>query len=322
MARFLCPENINRTTLPRLINALKHDQQPSDGVVKKLITDFKNMVKTYPNIIDIEIPEGKSVTVVGDIHGQFFDLLHIFDLNGLPSEELSYIFLGDWIDRGSFSIETCITLYALKVCYPEHVHLIRGNHETAFCARDYGFRSECLYKYDITIYANFMESFNTLPLCAILNKRIFLVHGGLFNRLGVTLDDIQKVDRFHEPGQEGGELFMTQMLWSDPSHSVGVKESYRPYGHWFGPDVTQDFLETNSLKLVIRSHELRKEGFSVEQKKKLISIFSAPSYQGVRNKGAFLRISSPKLEIVPVIFTSVAQPHTKLFFYPTPERGI
>ncbi|KAA6360905.1 MAG: putative Serine/threonine-protein phosphatase, partial [Streblomastix strix] len=231
-----------------------------------------------------------------------------------PSNENPYLFNGDWVDRGSFGTELCLVLLCFKLAYPKSVHLLRGNHESAMCTKEYGFKNEVEDKYNTAVYQNFLYIFNALPICAIINRRIFVVHGGLFTRTNVRLDEIRRVNRFTEPGEEGGETLMAQMLWSDPMEQPGQRQSLRPFGCSFGPNITDEFLDRNQLQMIIRSHEVRLQGYSVEHGGKLITLFSAPSYMQDTNKGAYLRLSGTNLEIHPFQYTSVPSPPAKIYY--------
>lgn len=189
--------------------------------VKKMIEDFKNqkclhkryafqivlqtreMLRALPSLVDINVPHGKRFTVCGDVHGQFYDLLNIFELNGLPSEENPYLFNGDFVDRGSFSVEVILTLFALKCMSPSAIYLARGNHESKSMNKIYGFEGEVRSKLSETFVELFAEVFCCLPLAHVINEKVFVVHGGLFSVDGVKLADIRSIDRFCEPPEEG-----------------------------------------------------------------------------------------------------------------------
>jgi serine/threonine-protein phosphatase 5 len=142
------------------------------------------------SLVHITVPEDKEVTVCGDIHGQFYDLLNIFKINGNPSESNPYLFNGDFIDRGSFSVEVVLTLLAWKAAYPRHMFMSRGNHESKNLNKLYGFEGEVKKKYDVKMYDLFSELFCYLPIGHCINKKILVVHGGLFAKDGVKLEDI------------------------------------------------------------------------------------------------------------------------------------
>ena len=240
-------------------------------------------------LIDVNIPLGEKFTVVGDLHGQFYDLLHIFEINGYPSEKNPYLFNGDYVDRGVFSLECITTLIAYKILYPNHLFMARGNHESVNLNQMYGFKNEVIDKYgkDERMYECFTEFFKSLPLGHILNKQVLVVHGGLFSKDGVTIEEVKKIDRFREIPESG---LMSELLWSDPCKENGRQPSKRGVGMSFGPDVAKKFLEENKLNLLIRSHEVKTEGYEVEADGKVITIFSAPNYcDQMGNKGAIIK---------------------------------
>ena len=242
-------------------------------------------------------------TICGDTHGQFFDLLHIFEIGGFPSSNNPYLFNGDFVDRGSFSFETVFVLLALKLACPDGLYLLRGNHETRNMNRIYGFEGEIKFKYDMTVMRHFTEVFNWLPLAAVISNNdkihtlsVFVVHGGLSTnvtpdegeRVGaLSLADINAVKRGREPPEHG---LMSDLLWSDPHDLLGKVPSKRGVGFSFGSDYTQEFLQKNNLQLLIRSHEVKEEGYIVEHSGKCITVFSAPNYcDQMGNKGAYIR---------------------------------
>lgn len=259
-------------------------------------------------------PASKCITVCGDTHGQFWDLLNIFELNGLPSPSNPYLFNGDFVDRGSFSFEVVMTLLAFKALYPTGMYLSRGNHETKGMNKIYGFEGEVKAKYDDTVMTIFSEVFCALPLAAVINNKVLVVHGGLFTKEGVTLNDIRGISRFHEPPDSG---LMSDILWSDPQPFPGRGPSKRGVGLSFGPDITKRFLENNGLDLLVRSHEVKDEGYLVEHDGKCITVFSAPNYcDQMGNKGAFIRF---KADCKPSFtkFDAVPHPPIKPMAYAT-----
>lgn len=164
-------------------------------------------------LVHIAIDDLEEITVCGDVHGQYYDLLNIFSLNGAPSEENPYVFNGDFIDRGSFSVEVILTMLAWKVCLPQHFFMSRGNHEAKQLNKMYGFEGEVKAKYDLKTYDLFSQLFCMLPLGHCINKKVMVCHGGLFSKDGVTLKQIKDTNRRREPPDEG---IMCEMLWSDP----------------------------------------------------------------------------------------------------------
>ncbi|XP_062008989.1 serine/threonine-protein phosphatase 5 isoform X2 [Rosa rugosa] len=299
--------------------------------VKKMMEDFKNqktlhqryafqivlqtkeMLQTLPSLVDINVPNGNHFTVCGDVHGQFYDLLNIFELNGLPSEENPYLFNGDFVDRGSFSLEVILTLFAFKCMSPSAIYLARGNHESKSMNRIYGFEGEVQSKLSEKFVELFAEVFCCLPLAHVINGKVFVVHGGLFSVDGVKLSDIRAINRFCEPPEEG---LMCELLWSDPQPAPGRGPSKRGVGLSFGGDVTKRFLQDNNLDLVVRSHEVKDEGYEIEHDGKLITVFSAPNYcDQMGNKGAFIRFEAPDLKPNIVTFSAVPHPDVKPMAY-------
>ncbi|XP_057536300.1 serine/threonine-protein phosphatase 5 isoform X2 [Amaranthus tricolor] len=299
--------------------------------VKKMMEDFKNqkclhkryafqivlqtreLLRALPSLVDITVPDDKHFTVCGDVHGQFYDLIHIFELNGLPSEDNPYLFNGDFVDRGSFSLEVILTLFAFKCMCPSAMYLSRGNHESRSMNKIYGFEGEVKSKLNDTFVELFAEVFCCLPLAHVINEKVFVVHGGLFSVDGVKLSDIRAIDRFCEPPEEG---LMCEVLWSDPQHLPGRGPSKRGVGLSFGPDVTERFLQDNNLDLVVRSHEVKDEGYEIEHDGKLITVFSAPNYcDQMGNKGALIRFEAPELKPNIVTFSAVSHPDVKPMAY-------
>mmetsp|Transcript_14782 Transcript_14782/g.55931 ORF Transcript_14782/g.55931 Transcript_14782/m.55931 type:complete len:509 (+) Transcript_14782:130-1656(+) len=262
-----------------------------------LLLKAKAVISTLPNVMRIGLPaEGPSpeveprITVCGDTHGQYYDVLHIFDLNGMPSPSNPYLFNGDFVDRGSFSVEVIVTFLAFKCMAPDSIFLTRGNHESKRLNVAYGFDGEAKAKYDGQIMDLFTEVFNTFPLAAVIQDSVFVVHGGMASERGVKLADIDALDRFREI-PEGG--LMSDLLWSDPQPLPGYAASKRGVGKSFGPDVTASFLEDNGLSLLVRSHEVKDEGYLVEQNGKCVTVFSAPNYcDQMGNKGAFITFTA------------------------------
>ncbi|XP_076906169.1 serine/threonine-protein phosphatase 5-like isoform X1 [Bidens hawaiensis] len=322
---------LNIDVEPRYAGARIEGDVVTLDFVKKMMDDFKNqkllhkryafqivlqtreILMALPSLVDINVPDGKHFTVCGDVHGQFFDLLNIFELNGLPSEENPYLFNGDFVDRGSFSVEVILTLFAFKCMSPSAIHLSRGNHESKSMNKIYGFEGEVRSKLSDKFVELFSEVFCYLPLAHVINEKIFVVHGGLFSTDDVKLSDIRAIDRFCEPPEEG---LMCEILWSDPQPNPGRGPSKRGVGLSFGGDVTKRFLKDNNLDLVLRSHEVKDEGYEIDHDGKLITVFSAPNYcDQMGNKGAFIRFEAPTIEPKIVTFSAVPHPDVKPMAY-------
>jgi len=291
---------------------MKAQKQLHAKFVTKILVELRNQLKELPSLVDVPIPEGSRINVCGDTHGQYYDLLNIFEIKGWPSEDNPYLFNGDFVDRGSFSVEVVLLLFCFKVLYPNHMHLSRGNHETLNMNRIYGFEGEVKAKYSVQTFQLFIEVFHTLPLCYCLGRKIIVLHGGLFSRDDVTLDELRKIDRFREPPDEG---LMSEAMWSDPQPMPGRNPSKRGVGLSFGPDVTANFLKQNGLKMVVRSHEVKDEGYEVEANGQLCTVFSAPNYcDQMGNKGALLSFDSEG-DYTVTQFEAVAHPPLRPMAY-------
>lgn len=253
--------------------------------VVAILKRVKRVFTAEPNVVDATAHP--RVTVVGDLHGQLADLLYILRRNGLPSERNAYLFNGDFVDRGQHSCECALIIFALKLLYPNHVHVNRGNHETRDANRRGGFKKECLRKYNERVFDLFSDVFAALPLAHIIHDKVFVVHGGLSWR-DLTIDDVQRIDRFHHIPPD--DSLQEQLLWGDPKDGKGRKASPRGASLLFGPDVTAHFLRTflhnKKMKLIVRSHECVKQGYDLKHDGALITVFSATGY--CRNDGAFL----------------------------------
>mmetsp|Transcript_67893 Transcript_67893/g.199381 ORF Transcript_67893/g.199381 Transcript_67893/m.199381 type:complete len:451 (-) Transcript_67893:111-1463(-) len=305
---------------PEFCRELMEWQRSGQVIAKRyayaMTLDMIEQMKSLSTLVDIDVPQGGEITVCGDIHGQYYDLLNIWEVNGEPSESNPYLFNGDFVDRGSFSVEVIMALFAWKLCFPRHLHMARGNHESQTMNRIYGFEGEVRHKYDVGLYTLMCEAFCLLPLCHVINRRVFVVHGGLFSQDDITLDDIRSINRVCEPLDEG---LMVEMLWSDPQPGWGRAASKRGVGVSFGQDVTENFLEVNDLQLVIRSHELRDDGYAMEHGGQLITVFSAPNYcDQMGNMGAFIRLDGATLTPRPQSFAAVPHPPVRAMQYANP----
>lgn len=301
------PSPINRDFCLQLMDHLKNQKRLHLKYVYQILLAVLQDLKKRETLVYVTVPANEHITVCGDVHGQFYDFLNIFSLNGYPSESNPYLFNGDFVDRGSFSLEVVVALFAWKALYPNHVHLARGNHETKAMNKIYGFQAEVKAKYNDTLYELFSELFCWLPLAHCLNNKVFVCHGGLFSKDGVRLNEIAKVNRVKEPDDTG---LMSELLWSDPQPLPGRAPSKRGVALSFGPDVTEEFLKANHLELVIRSHEVKPNGYEVAHNGKCVTVFSAPNYcDQMGNKGAFVRFDS---QMKPVYTTFDAVPHPKI----------
>lgn len=253
-----------------------------------LCNTVQQIFRSEPNILEINSP---NIHLVGDIHGHFKDLISIFKLGGNPPQQ-QYIFLGDYVDRGKHSVEVICLLFILKYLYPNSVHMLRGNHECREITKNYGFAKECMNKLNKKCKKAFYQTFDTIPLCAIANKKVFCVHGGISPQLK-SMQDIKDINRFQEIPLKG--LF-ADLLWSDPSKSL---ENWGPSDRCetflWGVESAKTFLQENSLSTIVRGHQLVKNGYEYVfgEENSILTIFSATNYaKTYLNKAIFMTISS------------------------------
>eukprot|EP00924_Labyrinthula_sp_SR-Ha-C_P007057 maker-scaffold_8-snap-gene-8.72-mRNA-1 protein AED:0.02 eAED:0.02 QI:0/1/0.5/1/1/1/2/42/325 len=258
------------------INLLFERNLPNLKDITSLLTRLREMLLKEPNVLSVQTP----VCVVGDIHGQFYDLLEVFKVSGRPPYS-SYLFMGDYVDRGHYSTETVLLLFALKLRYPTKVHLIRGNHETRQITQVYGFYDECLTKFGVdgsTTWRLFCDVFDALPLCAAIAKETsecrFAVHAGLTPACD-NFDQIQTLNRNIEVPHEGA---MCDLVWSDPDLVEGWSVSPRGAGFVFGGDVVSQWNRSNGVKQICRSHQLVMVGYKEMFESGLVTVWSAPNY--------------------------------------------
>ena len=278
-------------------------------LVMRVLEQARLMHEEMPNVLDLhcrlpEAPEavdGKAggadyqkITVVGDTHGQYWDLMNLLsdEVNGFPSASNPYIFNGDMVDRGLYSVEISFALLAMKIAVPESVHILRGNHETTDMNSIYGFEKQVLAAYDTGVLDAARSVFRALPIAATINKKVFVVHGGIGKEsCSMKVVDINKLNRFVDSPPFRGPL--SELLWSDPSDKIsGISANKQRGAGWiFGRNATEQFLRLNEMDMLVRSHECRQQGFSVHHDGRCVTIFSAPNYcDSVGNLGAVLRI--------------------------------
>ena len=250
--------------------------------------------------------QGEEIVVVGDIHGDIETTLRIFERFGYPPQK-TYLFLGDYVDRGQNSVDVLLLLYSLKLLYSKSIYLIRGNHESHQQASVYGFQDECVKKYDKSIYHQFLHSFLVLPLCAVVNSAHICMHGGLSEYL-TSLDQIRAISR---PIAESDVPYVIDMLWSDPNPNVEYYgKNERHIGNCFGPKSLSAFLEKNRLKGLIRGHQFCRMGFSYpfDSNGKCITIFSSANYCQKMNNASIARVDAEggiSLEVIPPLSTDI-----------------
>ena len=255
--------------------------------IKYLIDKSLPIIKEQKMLVELEAP----LHVCGDIHGQYYDLLRIFEHCGYPGD-YNYLFLGDYVDRGKQSLETVCLLLCYKIKYPEKVTLLRGNHESSVTNRIYGFYDECKRRYNVRLWRSFTELFNWLPVAAIIDEKILCMHGGL----SPDLKNLQNITEISRPTDIPDTGLLCDLLWSDPDKDcVEYDENDRGVSVIFGEKIVQDFNKKNDLDLIIRAHQVVDEGYEFFASRQLITIFSAPNYCGEFDNSAGIMIIDESL---------------------------
>ena len=255
--------------------------------IKFLIEKSNQIIKEQKMLVELEAP----LHVCGDIHGQYYDLLSIFEHCGYPGE-YNYLFLGDYVDRGKQSLETVCLLLAYKIKYPTKVTLLRGNHESSVTNRIYGFYDECKRRYNVRIWRSFTDLFNYLPVAAIIDDKILCMHGGL----SPELKNLQNIENISRPTDIPDTGLLCDLLWSDPDKEVlEYDENDRGVSVIFGEKIVEDFNKKNDLDLIIRAHQVVDEGYEFFANRQLITIFSAPNYCGEFDNSAGIMIIDESL---------------------------
>jgi len=257
--------------------------QVSEGQLKALCTAVREVFLAQSALLELEAP----LKICGDVHGQYHDLLRIFEYGGFPPES-NYIFLGDYVDRGKQSLEVVTLMFAYKTKYPENFFMLRGNHECASITRIYGFYDECKRRYNIKLWKQFCDVFNCFPVCGLIDEKIICMHGGLSPEL-TNMDQVRRLVRPTDVPDTG---LICDLLWADPDKDIaGWAENDRGVSFIFGPDVVSSFLQRMDMDLCCRAHQVVEDGYEFFAKRQLITIFSAPNYCGeFDNAGAMMTI--------------------------------
>jgi len=289
--------------LDALKEHLKREGLLAEKDALQILNRCAAILRKEPNLMRLNDP----ITLVGDIHGQFYDLMKLFDIGGEPRDQ-QYLFLGDYVDRGCFGCEVVLFLFAAKIRHPDTFFLLRGNHECRHLTAYFNSKQETKYKYSQAVYDGMMAAFDCLPLAAVLNGRFLCVHGGLSPEVR-TLDDISVIHRFREPPSSGA---MCDLLWSDPMEedeegcspeTMFVHNDLRGCSFVFSYNATCQFLTQNKLLSVIRAHEAQDEGYRLYKKSSngfptVICLFSAPNYcDSYDNKAAIIRFDNNLMNI-------------------------
>ncbi|KAM7371540.1 hypothetical protein PAMP_008767 [Pampus punctatissimus] len=257
--------------------------QLTEGEIRGLCLKSREIFLSQPILLELEAP----LKICGDVHGQYYDLLRLFEYGGFPPES-NYLFLGDYVDRGKQSLETICLLLAYKIKYPENFFLLRGNHECASINRIYGFYDECKRRYNIKLWKTFTDCFNCLPVAAIVDEKIFCCHGGL----SPDLQSMEQIRRVMRPTDVPDQGLLCDLLWADPDKDVlGWGENDRGVSFTFGADVVAKFLHKHDMDLICRAHQVVEDGYEFFAKRQLVTLFSAPNYCGeFDNAGAMMSV--------------------------------
>ncbi|XP_049368037.1 serine/threonine-protein phosphatase BSL3-like isoform X1 [Solanum verrucosum] len=273
--------------------------------IADLCDSAERIFASEPTVLQLRAP----IKIFGDLHGQFGDLMRLFDEYGSPSTAgdiayIDYLFLGDYVDRGQHSLETITLLLALKVEYPHNIHLIRGNHEASDINALFGFRIECIERLGerdgIWAWHRINRLFNWLPLAALIEKKIICMHGGI----GRSINHVEQIESIQRPiTMEAGSIVLMDLLWSDPTENDSV-EGLRPNARGpglvtFGPDRVMEFCNNNDLQLIVRAHECVMDGFERFAQGHLITLFSATNYCGTANNAGAILVLGRDLVVVP-----------------------
>lgn len=257
------------------------DISQSDAMT--LCNKARELLLNQPMLLELGAP----IKICGDIHGQYHDLLRLFEYGGFPPEA-NYLFLGDYVDRGKQSLEVVCLLFAYKIKYPENFFILRGNHECSSINRIYGFYDECRRRFSVKLWKGFCATFDCLPCCAIIDDKIICMHGGLSPEL-TNMNQIANIARPCDVPDAG---LLCDILWADPDAVVnGWAQNDRGVSFTFGKDVVEDFLRRHDLDLIVRAHQVVEDGYEFFAKRELVTVFSAPNYCGeFDNAGAMMTV--------------------------------
>lgn len=263
-------EDSQVSQLDAWIDRLSRCEPLAESDVKRLCDMAVEVLQFEENVQPVRVP----VTICGDVHGQFHDLIELFKIGG-PCPDTNYLFMGDYVDRGYYSVETVLYLICMKVRYPSRITVLRGNHESRQITQVYGFYDECLRKYGLAqVWKLFTDLFDYLPITALVDNKVFCLHGGLLPMIE-TIDQVRELNRVQEVPHEGP---MCDLLWLDPDDRGGWGISPRGAGFTFGQDISEQFNHTNDLSLIARAHQLVMDGYQWLHQESVVTIFLAPNY--------------------------------------------
>ena len=290
-------ENENNDSIYKIIKKLKKARKGSicqelsikEDECNYIIDKSYEIIQKEESLLKIQAP----LYICGDIHGQYYDLLRVFDILNYPPQS-TFLFLGDYVDRGKQSLECLLLLLCLKIQYPDKIFLLRGNHECEALNKIYGFYDECKRRLSIKCFKKITNLFNMMPISALINENILCMHGGLSK----DLQDIEQINKILRPTDIPNEGLLCDLLWSDPNENLtedfGINE--RNISITFSKDYVKNFVEKNNLDLICRAHQVVEEGFEFFADMKLVTVFTAPNYMGeFDNNGGILEVGEDLL---------------------------
>lgn len=288
------------TEIEEIAQFLYKQGRLSEEKFEEIIIKSTKIFEKEDNLLELQDP----INIVGDIHGQYYDLLKMFSVGGNPKEN-QYLFLGDYVDRGMFGVEVIQILLLYKIEYPSSFYMLRGNHECRHLTNYFNFKKECIFKYNERIYDLIMKLFDSLPISAILNSKFLCVHGGISPDI-INVQDINNINRFQEIPSSGP---FCDLLWSDPYDGSDQEDDFvfnqvRNCSFIYNFNAVNQFLEHNNLLCVFRSHEVQDEGFKLFKKNDntnfptVICVFSAPNYcDSYGNTASIIRFNNNSMNI-------------------------
>lgn len=273
----------------------------SSECLLEILRRVRTVLFAEPNLVRCD---GK-VIIIGDIHGQFYDLIAMLRKLKVENMDQKLLFLGDYVDRGNYGPEVAAYLFCLKLKYPSQIFLLRGNHESRDMNESFNFRGQVLTLYDESVYEDYEETFDTLPISALVNGLYLAMHGGISHRL-TSIEAINEIDRFIEPEDDS---LLADLLWADPANEkqaltmVYEDNDKRGISVVFGRKPLKKLLKKSNLRAIVRAHEMKKDGYKFhtwdgpEAFPPCITIFSAPDYSGSNNDAAVLISDGDSVDI-------------------------
>jgi diadenosine tetraphosphatase ApaH/serine/threonine PP2A family protein phosphatase len=271
--------------LDRFIENIRQHGNLDEAEIEDLFAIAAARLYDEGTVISITSP----VTICGDVHGQLYDVLRLLEIGGPPGAT-KYLFLGDYVDRGHYSIETFCLLLAYKLKYPDRVYLLRGNHECRQVNEQYGFYDELIARFGHPgVYKETNDVFDLLPLAAVIDNKVFCVHGGL----SPAIRAIEQIATFDQKTCIPTSGPLSDLVWSDPDDIAEWATNQRGAGFVFGRRPTVEFLENNKLKFMARAHQMQEAGYTWFFEDKCVTVWSAPNYMyRCRNKACVMVVDT------------------------------